>query len=164
MAISRLSYPAYERAERQRFAVVVGPPLEKKLGSLIAGAEILRRLDAAGIIDAVGVDHFIRAGQAACSCRMPPSRSRLRIGDGGVAGDRYRRGLLWCVLVQRPVWPMQVVVGLEFAWQGACRQCHPVGRVVCPHSWMTPSRLSFYQARKASRSTTGPGVPRCCAA
>jgi transposase len=50
MAISR-SHPAYERTERQRFAVQIGPPLVKKLGSLIAGAEILRRLDVAGIID-----------------------------------------------------------------------------------------------------------------
>jgi transposase len=52
MAISR-SHPAYERTERQRFAVQIGPPLTKKLGSLIAGAEILRRLDVAGIIDAL---------------------------------------------------------------------------------------------------------------
>jgi transposase len=51
MAISRARHPAYERAERQRFAVVIGPVLEKKLGSLIAGAEMLRRLDVAGIID-----------------------------------------------------------------------------------------------------------------
>jgi hypothetical protein len=49
--ISRSRHPAYERAERQRFAVVIGPVLEKKLGSLVAAAEMLRRLDVAGIID-----------------------------------------------------------------------------------------------------------------
>ncbi len=50
-SISRSRHPAYERAERQRFAIVIGPVLEKKLGSLVAAGEMLRRLDVAGIID-----------------------------------------------------------------------------------------------------------------
>jgi transposase len=50
-SISRFRHPAYERAERARFAVVIGPVLEKRLGSLVAAGEMLRRLDVAGIVD-----------------------------------------------------------------------------------------------------------------
>jgi hypothetical protein len=37
-SISRSRHPAYERAERQRFAVVIGPVLEKIVGTVGAAA------------------------------------------------------------------------------------------------------------------------------
>jgi transposase len=51
VGVSRRAHPAYQRAERPRFAVAVGPVLVKRLGSLVASAEIMRRLELAGIID-----------------------------------------------------------------------------------------------------------------
>lgn len=51
MGVSRRGHPAYQRSERARFEVAVGPLLVKRLGSLVASAEIMRRLELAGIVD-----------------------------------------------------------------------------------------------------------------